>query len=130
MTTPTQCECSANPLLIFSCSGGSDAGETADRAARLLTREGIGKMFCLAGLGGKVEAILNNTRKAKRILVIDGCPQQCARKTLEQAGISKFKAFDLSSIGLTKGKSPATEENISKVADQAKRVLVGCSCGE
>lgn len=96
----------------------------------MLGREGIGKMFCLAGLGGKVEAILNSTRKAERILVIDGCPQQCARKTLEQAGIAKFQSLELSTLGLTKGKSPATDENIRKVADQAKRVLVGCCCGE
>jgi uncharacterized metal-binding protein len=80
-------------------------------------------MFCLAGISGRVEGILENTRKAKRIVVIDGCPQQCARKTLEQAGISNFKSFDLSTIGLVKGKTPAVDENIQCVKSKARLVF-------
>lgn len=124
----TSCECQTNPVLIFSCSGGSDVGEISDRTARLLTREGVGKMFCLAGIGGRVEGILQQTRKAGKILVIDGCPQQCARKTLMQAGISHFKSLELSTLGLHKGKSPATEDHIQKVAAKARETLLECGC--
>ena len=45
------CSCSAAPKLIFPCSGGSDVGEITDRAARKVTIEGAGKMYCLAGIG-------------------------------------------------------------------------------
>ena len=48
------CTCSAGPKLIFSCSGAADVGELADQTARKLTRNGDGKMFCLAGIGGRV----------------------------------------------------------------------------
>ena len=48
------CACGGAPKLIFACSGGADVGELADQAARTMTRNGQGKMFCLAGIGGRV----------------------------------------------------------------------------
>ena len=54
--------CSAAPKLIFACSGAADVGAIADQAARKLTREGKGKMFCLAGIGGRVSGIMKSTR--------------------------------------------------------------------
>ena len=48
MSEANCCAKGANTL-IFSCSGAADVGEIADRAARKLTRERMGKMFCLAG---------------------------------------------------------------------------------
>lgn len=84
------CECSAAPKLIFSCSGAADVGELADRAARKMTEDGIGKMFCLAGVGGRVGGILKTTEAAKAILALDGCPLSCAKKSLEKAGIKEF----------------------------------------
>ncbi|MBF0245437.1 MAG: zinc-binding protein, partial [Planctomycetes bacterium] len=55
------CACSTAPTLIFACSGAADVGAVTDLAARRLTKEGAGKMFCLAGIGGKVEGFLANT---------------------------------------------------------------------
>ncbi|MBT4482837.1 MAG: zinc-binding protein, partial [Candidatus Latescibacteria bacterium] len=47
----TRCERGTAPTLIFPCSGAADVGEISDQIARKLTRDGIGKMFCLAGVG-------------------------------------------------------------------------------
>ena len=106
--------CAAAPKLIFSCSGAADVGEISDRAARKLTAEGAGKMFCLAGVGGRVSGIMASTQAAAAILAIDGCPLDCARKTLEEAGFTQFAHLRLSDLGMEKGKSPATEERISQ----------------
>ena len=54
--------CAAAPKLIFSCSGAADVGEISDRAARKLSAEGAGKMFCLAGVGGRVSGIMASTQ--------------------------------------------------------------------
>lgn len=123
MSEPTSPAVKSNPALIFSCSGGSDAGEIADRTARLLTKEGAGKMFCLAGIGGRVDAILIPARKAQQILVIDGCPLQCARKTMEQSGFSGFQHLELSSLGIKKGKTLLSEEVITVAVEKAKAIL-------
>jgi uncharacterized metal-binding protein len=115
--------CSGGPTLIFACSGAADVGEIADRAARKLTKEGIGKMFCLAGVGGRIGGIMRTTESASKILAIDGCTLNCVKNCLEQAGFSKFIHLPIADIGLEKGKSPATEENISKVVAKGKEML-------
>lgn len=112
--------CAAAPQLIFSCSGAADVGEISDRAARKLSAEGAGKMFCLAGVGGRVSGIMASTQAAAAILAIDGCPLDCARKTLEEAGIEQFAHVRLNDLGMEKGKSPATEERIVQVINHSR----------
>jgi uncharacterized metal-binding protein len=112
--------CSAAPKLIFSCSGAADVGEVADRAARQLTRAGIGRMYCLAGLGGDVPAIAEQTGLAGAILAIDGCPTACASATLKRAGFDRFTRLQLADLGLNKGAAPASAENIERVVAAAR----------
>lgn len=123
---PSACGCSAAPKLIFSCSGAADVGHISDLAARKLTAEGAGKMFCLAGVGGRVSGIMASTQAAQAILAIDGCPLDCARKTLEEAGFTRFEHLRLADLGMEKGKTPATEEAVAKVVGRAKARLACC----
>ena len=113
--------CVTAPKLIFPCSGASDVGEITDRAARKLTRDGIGRMYCLAGIGGRVENILESTKGASKILVIDGCSSDCARNTLLQAGFKEFEHLRLTDVGMEKGKSPVSEELIEQVSKRFLR---------
>ncbi|MGE5297322.1 MAG: putative zinc-binding protein [Solirubrobacterales bacterium] len=117
------CGCSGGTKLIFACSGAADVGEIADKAARKLTREGVGRMFCMAGLGGRISGILKTSEAADSILAIDGCPLNCVKSSLEQAGFNTFKHLRLADLGLEKGKSPATEENVNKAAARAKELI-------
>lgn len=119
------CACSVAPKLIFACSGAADVGQTSDLAARKLTQQGDGKMFCLAGIGGRVSGIMETTKAAAAVLAIDGCPLDCARKTLENAGFSNFEHLRLSDLGMEKGKTPATVENVDKVVGHGRKRLVG-----
>jgi uncharacterized metal-binding protein len=73
-------------------------------------------MYCLAGVGGRVSGILASTQAAEQILAIDGCPLACAKKSLEHAGISRFKYVQLADLGMTKGESPATDDRIAQAA--------------
>ncbi len=118
------CACCTAPKLIFPCSGGSDVGELTDKAARKLTKDSKGRMYCLAGVGGRISGIMATTEAAAKILVIDGCPLDCARNTLEQAGFKNYSHVRLSDIGFEKGKSPVTEENIASIADKCEKLLV------
>ena len=116
-------QCCGRTQLIFACSGAADVGAVADQAARKLTREGVGKMFCLAGVGGRVAGILETTKAAGKILAIDGCALDCTKKCLEEAGLAAFVHLRLSDMGMEKGKSPVTEERIQQVAEKAKQCL-------
>ena len=124
-TGPQGACCAPASKLIFACSGSADVGKIADLAARKLGEEAVGKMFCLAGVGGRVKGIMETTKAAKAILAIDGCPLHCARNTLQQAGFNKFEHLCLSDVGMEKGKTPATEKAVAKVAGLAKGRLVG-----
>jgi len=112
----------ARPL-VYACSGCSDAGELADRAARELTRAGAAQMSCLAGIGGRVKSLLSKAEHAESILVIDGCPLNCARHTLELAGFQKFQHLELHRLGLRKGSCPPTPERVALATEAAVRLL-------
>ena len=121
----TKCDCEAKGglKLIFSCSGASEVGEITDRAARKLTKDNIGKMFCLAGLGGKVSGIVRTTEAARKIVAIDGCPLSCAKKTLENSGITQFTHLPISEIGVNRSDAKIDDETINKVCDKVKQLL-------
>ena len=122
-TKKPSCACDAAPKLIFSCSGAADIGHVSDLAARKLTAESVGKMFCLAGIGGRVSGIMETTKAAAAILAIDGCPLDCARKTLEEAGFTQFEHIRLSDLGMEKGKTPATPEHVNQAAARGRMLL-------
>jgi uncharacterized metal-binding protein len=111
------------PTVVYACSGCSDAGELADRTARGLAQAGLAKMSCLAGIGGRVKSLMKTAEGAQQILVIDGCPLNCARHTLELAGFKNFQHLELNRLGLRKGACPVTPENLD-VAKQAATELL------
>lgn len=129
MNAPTQkcaCRCSAEsgpPALVYPCSGAADTGEIADRAARRLAAENVAWMSCLAGIGARAGGLLANAAAAPVLIAIDGCPLDCAWKTLELAGFTHVKHVRVTDLGFKKGQSPVHEEAIRKVATAAAAVL-------
>lgn len=123
MDNKTTGQCAGGPKLIFACSGAADVGEISDRAARKMTQDGIGAMFCLAGVGGKVAGILKKTGSASQILAIDGCELDCVKNCLELAGFDKFEHLRITDMGMTKGQAPANDENIATVVQRGAALL-------
>ena len=80
-------------------------------------------MFCLAGIGGRIAGIMKNTEAASKLLAIDGCPLNCVKACLEEAGFTNFKHLRLVDLGMTKGSTEITEENVGKAADAGAKLL-------
>ena len=110
-----ECACAAAPKLVFACSGAADVGHITDLAARKLTAEGAGKMFCLAGIGGRVSGIMKTTEAAATILAIDGCPLDCVKNCLELAGFTGFQHLQLAELGMAKGQTEVSDETVGQV---------------
>ena len=110
-------------IILYACSGCSDAGELADHTARTLSQQKRGEMSCLAGIGGRVKPLMMKAEKADHIVAIDGCPLNCARHTLEQAGFQNLYHLELHKLGLRKGNCPPTEERLA-IAVQAGAKLI------
>jgi uncharacterized metal-binding protein len=112
----------AKTVLIYACSGGANVGEVADRAARTLMAEGLGTMWCMAGVGVGVEPILAKAREADVNLVLDGCAVDCARKVFERAGVANLVQIKATDLGIEKAKGVrATEEQVSCLAERARQ---------
>jgi uncharacterized metal-binding protein len=97
-----KCLCEPTEILIFPCSGGSNVGQIANGAGVILTQEGMGKFFCLAGIGGHVSGMIESTKAGKMIVAIDGCPVACAKKTLEHAGFNIDEYVLVTDLGIEK----------------------------
>ena len=97
-----KCLCEPTEILIFPCSGGSNVGQIANESAKDMTTLGHGKMYCLAGIGGHVSGLVESTKAAKKIVAIDGCPVECARKTLEHAGFKVDVHVVVTELGIQK----------------------------
>ena len=118
-----QCACTAAPKPVFACSGAADVGAIADQTARKISKEGKCKMFCTVGIGGRVGGIMETSKAAEKILAIDGCPLNCAKNCLEQAGFANFAHVQLADLGMKKGESPVSEEKIKTVAEKCSIML-------
>ncbi len=123
MASNNSCACTGGTTLIFACSGAADVGAVADRAARKMTQLGIGKMFCTAGIGGRISGILKTTEAAEKILAIDGCPLNCVKQSLELADFKNFQHLQLADLGLEKGKTPVSDESVETVVAKGKELL-------
>jgi len=116
------CECSSSPTLIFPCSGAADVGEISDRVARKLTRDGVGTIFCLAGIGAGLSGFVGSAKTARVNITIDGCPTACSRKIFENLGLEPL-SFVLTDMGLVKGKTPVDEHMIQKLSEEITKTI-------
>ncbi len=111
-------------VLLYACSGGANVGEAADKAARELMFEGKGTMFCLAGLGGDIQGMVQTARDADVNLVIDGCPMDCAKKCFDRHGITNYTQIKVTDLGIEKVKGArCTDEQVGQVVARVKEVL-------
>ncbi len=100
-----ECCSGGSPVMILACSGGSNVGQISNRAAVELTQEGVGKMFCLAGIGGNINGFVQSAKDVERLIVIDGCSIGYAKAILGNAGIEATHYLVLTDLGIEKNKN-------------------------
>jgi uncharacterized metal-binding protein len=93
--------------VIFSCYGGfSNTGITSALACLEVVKElGLEKVCvgCLSALPLGIEGVIKKTKAAKKVITVDGCGAQCAKKILENAGFKVTKSIVLErDIGMKK----------------------------
>lgn len=116
------CSGVAKPI-VLTCSGASNLGRMADLAARKMTADGIAQMSCLAGVAGGVDMMLQALAAAPAVVVLDGCDYECGRKVMEKGGFPDFHQLRLDQMGMKRGETPVTGENVQRVVGEAARLL-------
>lgn len=118
------CKGGKKNVLVYACSGGANVAEVADRAARTLMVQGCGSMFCLAGIGAGIEAMVQTARDADLNLVIDGCPMDCAKKIFDRAGLANYVQVRATDLGIEKQKGVrATDEQVARVVAKTRETI-------
>lgn len=92
----------ASKALIYSCSGCSSAAQLANAVAVRMDREGLVEMSCIAGVGGDVPSLVKVAKSGRPIIVLDGCPLQCAKNCLNRHGVGPDQHHVLSAYGVKK----------------------------
>ena len=111
-----KCLCGATNI-IFACSGGSNVGQITNQAAIELTKEGKGKMSCIAGVGGHVSGLIASGKGAEKVIAIDGCPVKCVERALQHAEINITSYTLVTDLGIDKvvGELEFSADEINKV---------------
>ncbi len=108
-------------IMILTCSGGSNVGQLSNQAAVELTREGFGKMFCLAGVGGHLGGFVQSAKDVPEMVAVDGCEIGCAKAILEHAEVPLKNYVVVTGLGIEKNKDFQLErEGIDKVKEAVK----------
>jgi uncharacterized metal-binding protein len=129
MSTSQGCSCSGGgpkkQVLIYACSGCANVAEAADKAARQLMDEGLGSMFCLAGLGAEVPKMVETAKESDVNLAIDGCPVDCAKKIFDKVGLANARFVRVTDLGIEKAPkgTRTTNEEFSRTLAAAKEAL-------
>jgi uncharacterized metal-binding protein len=108
------CNCGAEgkTRIIYSCSGiGSNVGQLANAAACQLANEGYGGGSCLAGVGGGIEKLVGAGKAADERIVIDGCPVACAKKIMDDKGLTIDHYVMITELGIVKTPGPIFNKN-------------------
>ncbi len=122
--TKDNCCCSGGTTTILACSGGSNVGQITNEVAKRLDVAGVGKFFCLAGVGGQISGMLASVEGSDRVLVIDGCPVACAKKILAAADLDGYNYVVVTDLGIEKAHDfTLSEQDIERVMSACKASL-------
>ncbi len=124
MEEKKKCLCSSSDVRVVACSGASNVGQIANQAAIELARENVAGFFCLAGVGAHIKGMVKSGKEADLMVAIDGCPVQCAAKTLQHAEIEPAIQVIVTELGIEKSHDIAIDEKAcSKVVAKVKEEL-------
>ena len=104
-------------ITIVSCSGASNTGKYSDEVARKLMQSGSYKMLCLARFSVDKGFAEKSRNEISKLIVIDGCPINCAELTVKNSGIADYIHVNTTDFDIIKGKTPVTDEKINEIVD-------------
>ncbi len=111
-------------IMILACSGSANVGQLSNQAALELSREGFGKMSCLAGIGGQLSGFVQSARDVPEVVLIDGCSLGCGKAIFEKAQVPLKTYLVVTDLGFEKTKDFVLKpEEIWKVKEAVKAAL-------
>lgn len=117
-----------SPVAVFYCAGASNVGQsTMLGCVRAANEVGYEKasLLCLASISAGLANITNAAKSAKGIVAVDGCPMNCALKTLNKAGFDVDKHIIVSKdLQISKNFDLNSETDINKISDAVEKDIM------
>jgi uncharacterized metal-binding protein len=119
---PCSCGASEPKRIIFPCAGQANVGQLTNLAAVRLTEEGYGSIACASLLAIGTESLIASALNADEVVVLDGCPMQCAKKIAGAQGIAAGQYLVMTELGIAKGPSRSyTDDDIETIVAACRR---------
>ena len=81
-------------------------------------------MMCAVGIGGKVSGPLRSAEGCDRIIAIDGCLQECTKKSLELSNIHIDRHIILTDLGIAKNKNlKVSESDVEEAFEKVSEII-------
>ncbi len=126
MEEKKECLCGGSDVRVVTCAGASNVGQIANQAAIMLTKEKVAGFFCLAGVEGHIPGMVKAAKEAGLIVAIDGCPVQCAAKTLQHAEIEPAIQIIVTELGIEKSHDIAFDKRECSIVVEKVKEEMGC----
>jgi len=124
MAEDTKCGCGSANVAIFPCVGAANVGQLSNKIAIELEKRGIGNLMCTAGIGARAPGLMKSAEASDRIITINGCPVNCATKTMELAGFKVDREIMISDLGIKKTKDrDLKDEEVAEVLEKVLEIL-------
>ncbi|HDM89532.1 zinc-binding protein [Candidatus Bathyarchaeota archaeon] len=112
-----------NLNIVLTCGGAANVGLIGYLAAVELTKEGKARMCCITPVGAKIPFYVDIAKRAKKIIVLNGCENQCAKKVVEQAGVKIDHNFIVSEMIKKIPTFDIKDDDIKLVKDKIEKDL-------
>ena len=110
-------------ISIVSCSGASNTGKYTDEVAQRMSTKDGATMLCLAKIAiGDKTLIKKIKEETGKVIVLDGCPFNCAEKILAKEGITNVVHLNTTDFEIKKGVTPVSDEKVNEIIDHIKRL--------
>ncbi len=107
--------------IILACDGAASVGQVGHEVAVELTQKGDGaRMCCLSAVAADSKVHVGIAKRARRLIVINGCSNRCASKILEQKNIPYTYEVTISELDVKK--IPTLDFNRADVERIAKKI--------
>ena len=109
--------------IVIACSGSSNTGCYTDEVARRMAKNGDANMLCMAKIAIGDKHLIEKTKQSRaQIIVLDGCPINCVDEIMKTQGFSDYTHINTTNFGITKGKTPLTDEKVEEIINHIKKL--------
>jgi len=113
--------------IILACDGAASVGQIGHQVAVELTNtEEKARMCCITAVAAESKAHVDIARRAKNLIVINGCANRCASKVLEKLNIPYGYEIVVAEEGVKKAPTLDFDEaDVERIAKKIAKEALG-----